>query len=138
MSIRTLSTITLALLMLVSAPLYGGNPGTPPRSPNQVASTYTAPTAEEAADMLFMREEEKLARDVYVAMSTKYPQNIFKNIAASEQKHFDALPVDEAVAIAPIALTASREQADRAVSHRLVKAGHHAVGVKPLVPRGQA
>jgi hypothetical protein len=91
MSKRTVSAITLALRMLVSAPLYGGNPGTPPRSPNQAASTYTAPTADEAADMLFMREEEKLARDVYLTLFDAWGLTPFANIAVSEQSHMNAM-----------------------------------------------
>ncbi|MCL4170722.1 UNVERIFIED_CONTAM: hypothetical protein GTU68_045857 [Idotea baltica] len=38
-----------------------------------------------------MREEEKLARDVYLYFYDKYELNIFNNIAASEQKHMDAV-----------------------------------------------
>lgn len=45
----------------------------------------------EKADLIFMREEEKLARDVYLYFSEKYDLNIFKNIASSEQTHMDAV-----------------------------------------------
>jgi len=33
--------------------------------------------------ILFMREEEKLARDVYLAMDDLWDANVFANIAAS-------------------------------------------------------
>lgn len=46
-------------------------------------------TAEEAAGLLFMREEEKLARDVYNTLYSLWGQPTFQNIAASEQKHMD-------------------------------------------------
>lgn len=46
-------------------------------------------TAQEQSDLLFLREEEKLARDVYLYASDLYNQQIFSNIAASEQKHMD-------------------------------------------------
>jgi hypothetical protein len=46
-------------------------------------------SAEEAAGLLFMREEEKLARDVYNQMSTLWGQQRFRNIASSEQTHMD-------------------------------------------------
>ncbi len=46
-------------------------------------------SAEEAAALLFMREEEKLARDVYNALFTIWGQPVFSNIAASEQQHMD-------------------------------------------------
>ena len=36
----------------------------------------------EAAHLIFMREEEKLARDVYLTFATMYPENqVFHNIA---------------------------------------------------------
>ncbi|MBN1571609.1 MAG: DUF2202 domain-containing protein [Deltaproteobacteria bacterium] len=48
-------------------------------------------TAEEAKGILFMREEEKLARDVYRAIYDKWGIRIFSSITASEQTHMDAL-----------------------------------------------
>lgn len=46
---------------------------------------------EEAASLLFMREEEKLARDVYNALYAVWGQATFSNIAASEQAHMDEI-----------------------------------------------
>jgi len=48
-------------------------------------------SAEEESWLLYMREEEKLARDVYREFHEQYLLRIFTNIAASEQRHFDAL-----------------------------------------------
>ena len=49
-------------------------------------------TEDEEEALLFMREEEKLARDVYLTLGEKWPElAIFTNIAASEQKHMDAV-----------------------------------------------
>ena len=48
-------------------------------------------SAEEAAALLFMREEEKLARDVYNQMYALWGQPVFQNIAASEQAHMDEI-----------------------------------------------
>lgn len=48
-------------------------------------------TGEEALALQFMREEEKLAHDVYVSMYEKWDLLIFNNIAAAEQKHTDAV-----------------------------------------------
>ena len=45
----------------------------------------------EAAGLLYMREEEKLARDVYLALYETWGQPVFQNIAASEQAHMDAV-----------------------------------------------
>ena len=47
--------------------------------------------ADETAALLYMREEEKLARDVYNALYTTWGQPTFQNIAASEQKHMDEI-----------------------------------------------
>lgn len=46
-------------------------------------------TADETAGLLYMREEEKLARDVYNQMYTLWGQQVFQNIASSEQTHMD-------------------------------------------------
>lgn len=48
-------------------------------------------SAEEAAALLYMREEEKLARDVYNQMYALWGQPAFQNIAASEQTHTDEI-----------------------------------------------
>ncbi len=44
-------------------------------------------TDEEAAGLLFMREEEKLAHDVYVNMFNLWGVKIFENISKSETQH---------------------------------------------------
>jgi hypothetical protein len=41
--------------------------------------------------LIFMREEEKLARDVYITMYDKWGQRVFSNISESEQRHMDAI-----------------------------------------------
>ena len=38
-----------------------------------------------------MREEEKLARDVYITLYSKWGSTIFSNISNSEQTHMDAV-----------------------------------------------
>ena len=48
-------------------------------------------TTREAASLQFMREEEKLARDIYQYLYEMYSQAIFSNIANSEQSHMDAV-----------------------------------------------
>ncbi|WP_319510823.1 DUF2202 domain-containing protein [uncultured Draconibacterium sp.] len=44
-------------------------------------------TAADSAGLLLMREEEILARDVYLYFYEMYGQNIFGNIASSEDRH---------------------------------------------------
>lgn len=56
-----------------------------------VSSTVEELTVLEADNLVFMREEEKLARDVYLTMYEAWGLNIFSNIAASEQSHTDAV-----------------------------------------------
>ncbi|CUH79104.1 DUF2202 domain-containing protein [Tropicibacter naphthalenivorans] len=62
-------------------------------TPSEVTPTETTVTySDEAVDeLLFMIEEEKLAGDIYDAFYDMYGIRIFSNIAASEDKHFDAL-----------------------------------------------
>ncbi len=56
-----------------------------------LTSTASALTATEANAILFMKQEEKLARDVYKALHAKWGAAIFANIAASEQNHMNAI-----------------------------------------------
>jgi len=46
---------------------------------------------EEISGLLLMREEEKLARDVYLTLYDIWGQNIFSNIARSEETHTNAI-----------------------------------------------
>ena len=48
-------------------------------------------TPAEIHGLEFMREEEKLAHDVYLTFHEQYGTNIFTNIAGSEQVHTDAV-----------------------------------------------
>jgi hypothetical protein len=55
------------------------------------ATALTPLSTEEIGTLLWMREEEKVARDVYIKMNEKWNAKIFARIAASEQKHCDAI-----------------------------------------------
>lgn len=46
-------------------------------------------TASEIEDLSFLREEEKLAKDVYLYAYSKYGLQIFNNISRSEQTHMN-------------------------------------------------
>ncbi len=48
-------------------------------------------SATEEASLLFMREEEKLAHDIYTELYNKYPLQVFAHIADSEQTHTEAV-----------------------------------------------
>jgi hypothetical protein len=45
----------------------------------------------EEEHLVFIREEEKLARDFYIEMYQKWGSLVFNNIKASEQEHMDAV-----------------------------------------------
>lgn len=48
-------------------------------------------TVDEEDDLLFMWEEEKLARDVYLSLTEAWQLPIFANIAHAEQKHMELM-----------------------------------------------
>lgn len=56
-------------------------------SPDELISL----TEDEKVNLLLMREEEKLARDVYLYFYEKYGLKIYNNIASSEQTHMNAV-----------------------------------------------
>ncbi len=53
--------------------------------------TASTVSAAETENLVFMREEEKLARDVYRTLFNKWNLSIFNNISGSEQTHMDTL-----------------------------------------------
>lgn len=84
-------TVTLgaciASLMFVSAEVSAAGGG------NGSGGSSTGLDRDEASHLTFMREEEKLARDVYLTFANMYPeQGVFANIATtSEQTHTDTM-----------------------------------------------
>ena len=48
-------------------------------------------STEDAEEVLWVREEEKLARDVYLTLYEQWGLTTFRNIAESEQTHMDAV-----------------------------------------------
>ena len=48
-------------------------------------------SSEEIDDLLYMREEEKLARDVYIKLYEKWGTPIFNNISNAERRHMDTM-----------------------------------------------
>ena len=96
-AIKLISTV-LVITALIATPMAAmagkgkGKNSTSPRSATCSVCVATPLSKEQITELQWMREEEKLARDVYDAMATiYYTDDIFKNIAASEQKHFDAI-----------------------------------------------
>ncbi len=74
-------------------------------------------TAADQAAILKMREEEKLARDVYTELGSQWDVQVFTNIAASEQTHMDAVKalLDKYGIDDPAATTAPGEFTDPAL-----------------------
>jgi hypothetical protein len=56
-----------------------------------VAKAATTLSVPEAEMLTYMREEEKLARDIYLMMYQKWSAITFSNIAGSEQQHTDTI-----------------------------------------------
>ncbi|HYN78494.1 MAG TPA: DUF2202 domain-containing protein [Lamprocystis sp. (in: g-proteobacteria)] len=85
---------SLVILACASAgPVMAKGP-TGPGGPQAVArGPVTVPTLTDVAadDLLKMREEEKVARDVYIKLYARWKTPVFSTISASEQIHFDAL-----------------------------------------------
>jgi len=79
--------VALTLLMPMLATAKGGQST---RGNNREVVTVTL-YPEDESTLLWMREEEKLARDVYLAMDDRWNKRVFRNIASSEQQHMDAL-----------------------------------------------
>jgi hypothetical protein len=77
---RMVQMLLAVVLLAFGLPLYA--------APEK--STLPA-TAVEAADLTFMREEEKLARDAYLTFFERWDLAVFSNIASSEQMHTDAI-----------------------------------------------
>ncbi len=48
-------------------------------------------STEEINSLMHMREEEKLARDVYNTLYAKWGSRVFSNISSAEQNHMDAV-----------------------------------------------
>ena len=110
-----LSTLSIALAAALSltacgggdSPMPGANGGPPMTVDADGVSTFVATTLNaaltalpvelvspaEQATLIYMREEEKLAHDVYAQFSTQYSANtrVFGNIAASELTHTESI-----------------------------------------------
>ncbi len=104
--ITTILSISLAAIACNGNPAQAQVPQDLPQASvirNDVSSNVETTTAskysivnsslsdEEVAGLLFMREEEKLAHDLYVSFFEMWGLPIFQNIASSEQTHMDSV-----------------------------------------------
>jgi hypothetical protein len=81
MFIKKLPTVLAALMLVLNVPAEAAG------RPQPVSSLSSL----EKQDLTYMREEEKLARDVYLALYEQWGLTPFANISISEQRHMDAL-----------------------------------------------
>lgn len=93
---KTISLITSAFLLITSQACESS---TSPELSGEPSFNLTSlpPSGElvvsDSSSLIFMREEEKLARDVYRFFFEKYGLSVFDNISNSEQRHMDAIKV---------------------------------------------
>ena len=78
------SLFALSALLTWSSASSGQGPGPGAGDPGTLS-------AAEEATLVHMREEEKLARDVYTEMDGTWAYKVFLNISGSEQNHMDAM-----------------------------------------------
>ena len=76
--------IRFIVVVLTLGIVIGGCSDDPDRPPSESSP-------EEIADLRYMREEEKLARDVYLVLHDEWALEVFSNIARAEQRHTDAV-----------------------------------------------
>jgi hypothetical protein len=95
------STTTTSTTTTATATTAPTTPTTPTISNGETATTVDGTdadvlddaglTADEVAGLLWMREEEQLAHDVYVTLGDLWGLRIFENIASSESSHIEAV-----------------------------------------------
>lgn len=78
-------TLSIAFVLLLSALILSAEGAA------ELQTEQGGLTAQEKEDLLYMYEEERLARDIYTALAGQWDVPIFSNIAASEQTHMNAV-----------------------------------------------
>ncbi|KAA1173782.1 DUF2202 domain-containing protein [Marinobacter salinexigens] len=89
MNIKPFITAALISSLTLSGTVMAAGPGNGGNQRDTSATTSTELTTIETSDLQFMREEEKLARDVYLTLDKHWGNqtNVFANIAKSEESH---------------------------------------------------
>ncbi len=79
--------------LLVAAPLHAGRQSQGQGQFGTVTQEVVSNTLseDETEDLVFMREEEKLARDVYLTLYEQWENPVFSNISRAEQQHMDTM-----------------------------------------------
>jgi len=86
-------SVLFGLFIAMNVSAGKGDAESPGRVSEPAVDAVSTIDADEASHLTFMREEEKLARDVYLVFAEMYPdQSVFSNIATlSEQTHTDTM-----------------------------------------------
>jgi hypothetical protein len=87
---RQLFAVAAVLVVALSA---AGSAALAATAARGASSTTPTLSAAETSALQYMREEEKLARDVYTALAARWSTPVFRNISRSEQRHMDAVEV---------------------------------------------
>ena len=91
-SLSTQVTILIVLMLSLSFLCACSNDNEDNNSANTINQTLTE---SDKNALLFMLEEEKLARDTYIFLNNEWSLNQFANIKNSEQTHMNAVGLKE-------------------------------------------
>jgi hypothetical protein len=86
MTKKAIGFTVVFISLLMAVPLSAKGPAA-----GKNGQSLGALTEKEIKDITYIREEEKLARDVYLTLYELYQAPIFANISESEQRHMDAV-----------------------------------------------
>ncbi|MEO8514569.1 MAG: DUF2202 domain-containing protein [Ignavibacteria bacterium] len=84
MKIKILFIVALLALTSIIAAVFPNNSN---RCTYRLSSASESITPQEEQNLVYMREEEKLAHDFYTLMLKKYDHRVFKNISKAETMH---------------------------------------------------
>jgi hypothetical protein len=97
MTLKSIFALAMAGVLCSSVALAAAGSGSGKRgggsgSGNNAQSSASGLDANEIEHLVFMREEEKLARDVYITLGTQFPRlKVFGKIDDAEQRHTAAV-----------------------------------------------
>lgn len=86
-----IAVVALSLGIAVRPDLSAASPVRPVTQVPTATAVTTRLSQAEKDGLVFMREEEKLARDVYRVLGAEYSLRVFSNIARSESTHMAAV-----------------------------------------------
>ena len=87
--IKTIALTALLAALLTTSSFAGGRGNT--SESTYTSSTNSTLTQEQKDTLLFIYQEEKVARDAYITLGNYYPsQTVYQNIQSSEQQHMDS------------------------------------------------